>query len=220
MTLFYLIGALGYASSKSCVIPMKTPFTILTIVEATICLKYIVQLAVLTQTSRFDQATDLKFNLLFVIVQLGAYLYAFFFYRGLTDCEVTVYVFIWYMICWMIIALFGCVCCCVVPLLCCVLFAGDRGNLMQIIQNPGNQQAGTAMNIMNQLITREVSPEDMRVNEECVICLKTYTDQDEVIHLPCVKSHFFHDGCIRTWLVDHNNCPLCRTPLSEELIRE
>ncbi|KAL0436570.1 UNVERIFIED_CONTAM: RING finger protein [Sesamum radiatum] len=44
----------------------------------------------------------------------------------------------------------------------------------------------------------------------CVICLEEYKDGDtRAVITAC--SHRFHAVCIKTWLVQNDTCPLCRT---------
>jgi hypothetical protein len=44
-------------------------------------------------------------------------------------------------------------------------------------------------------------------NKECCICLNS--DSQIFGTLSC--NHVYHIGCIRTWLKEHNDCPLCRS---------
>ncbi|KAJ7954162.1 RING finger protein [Quillaja saponaria] len=47
---------------------------------------------------------------------------------------------------------------------------------------------------------------------DCVVCLTTLRDGDQVRKLDC--QHVFHRQCLDGWLHHHNfNCPLCRSPL-------
>ncbi|KAL2239545.1 UNVERIFIED_CONTAM: putative E3 ubiquitin-protein ligase RHC1A [Sesamum indicum] len=44
----------------------------------------------------------------------------------------------------------------------------------------------------------------------CVICLEEYKDGDtRAVITAC--NHRFHAVCIKTWLVQNDTCPLCRT---------
>lgn len=51
---------------------------------------------------------------------------------------------------------------------------------------------------------------------ECSICLDTYEVGD---NLACAKTykcnHVFHEDCIKLWLKDRNECPLCRANMLE-----
>ena len=42
----------------------------------------------------------------------------------------------------------------------------------------------------------------------CVICLDQYEADSMVIHLKC--AHHFHKECGLPWLVEHEECPICR----------
>jgi len=46
----------------------------------------------------------------------------------------------------------------------------------------------------------------------CAICLGDYSDDEEVVMLPC--QHYFHDECIATWLRRKATCPLCNGVVS------
>ncbi|BFZ58710.1 hypothetical protein PYCC9005_005775 [Savitreella phatthalungensis] len=48
------------------------------------------------------------------------------------------------------------------------------------------------------------------VNTECVICLDTFIDDEEVLQLPC--HHVYHPDCITKWLVERKRvCPICKS---------
>ena len=51
--------------------------------------------------------------------------------------------------------------------------------------------------------------------KQCSICLENYVNGDESIALPCI--HIFHVNCIKTWLTDHNNCPICKIEIKYEM---
>ncbi|XP_028081372.1 probable E3 ubiquitin-protein ligase HIP1 [Camellia sinensis] len=44
--------------------------------------------------------------------------------------------------------------------------------------------------------------------EPCCICQEDYVDGKELGKLNC--GHEFHFNCIKQWLVQKNNCPICR----------
>ena len=45
-------------------------------------------------------------------------------------------------------------------------------------------------------------------NKRCIICYEDFKDNDNGIFLPCF--HVFHSNCIKTWLKNKDNCPLCK----------
>ncbi|PKU85690.1 RING-H2 finger protein ATL80 [Dendrobium catenatum] len=51
--------------------------------------------------------------------------------------------------------------------------------------------------------------EEEEAAPECVICLYTFDEEEEVRQLPSCR-HLFHAACIDLWLNTHNNCPICR----------
>lgn len=46
---------------------------------------------------------------------------------------------------------------------------------------------------------------------ECTICLEPLNTGGGGYALPC--AHTFHRSCLRPWLVEHSQCPLCRAPV-------
>ena len=48
-------------------------------------------------------------------------------------------------------------------------------------------------------------------DDRCAICLGNIEENDNVAVLSC--THFFHEACIREWVVRNNRCPTCREPL-------
>ncbi|KAK6159886.1 hypothetical protein DH2020_003267 [Rehmannia glutinosa] len=45
--------------------------------------------------------------------------------------------------------------------------------------------------------------------EECAICLEEYKDGETRAEITACK-HRFHAACIKSWLKENDNCPLCR----------
>eukprot|EP01017_Pseudomicrothorax_dubius_P034856 TRINITY_DN4822_c0_g1_i2.p1 TRINITY_DN4822_c0_g1~~TRINITY_DN4822_c0_g1_i2.p1 ORF type:complete len:157 (+),score=25.50 TRINITY_DN4822_c0_g1_i2:33-503(+) len=48
-------------------------------------------------------------------------------------------------------------------------------------------------------------------NQECAVCLLTYSEGQIVRNLPC--RHFYHQACIDQWLEHKGSCPVCREPI-------
>lgn len=48
----------------------------------------------------------------------------------------------------------------------------------------------------------------------CPVCMEDVVLDDEVLELPC--KHWFHEECAKSWLNEHNTCPICRKPISED----
>ena len=51
-------------------------------------------------------------------------------------------------------------------------------------------------------------PEHIKNAEECPICLSKMANPDSIKHLACC--HKFHSNCIEKWLINSQQCPLCR----------
>ena len=45
----------------------------------------------------------------------------------------------------------------------------------------------------------------------CPICMELYIVREEICTLPCL--HTFHDNCVKKWLRQSNNCPICKISL-------
>lgn len=58
-------------------------------------------------------------------------------------------------------------------------------------------------------------------NNECIICTEElYNRKDDVLTLACSGSdeaHIFHFKCIDGWKKKNATCPMCRTPLNENI---
>lgn len=46
---------------------------------------------------------------------------------------------------------------------------------------------------------------------QCCICLVSISHRERARRLPC--QHLFHSSCLRHWIADHPNCPICRKPI-------
>lgn len=45
---------------------------------------------------------------------------------------------------------------------------------------------------------------------ECAVCMDRFKETDLISPLPCHVNHLFHTSCIRPWLLQNRNCPLCK----------
>ena len=67
-------------------------------------------------------------------------------------------------------------------------------------------------------LSRKETPLAGHSEEECIICLKPIDGDDVVAILPCNETHVFHCQCVRKWLDQNNNCPICRAELSDDFL--
>jgi hypothetical protein len=69
---------------------------------------------------------------------------------------------------------------------------------------------------MENLARTKFNPQLNVAFEQCAICLSDFTEQDEIVPLPCDEKHYFHPSCIQGWLRNNNTCPLCKKPITQE----
>ena len=48
--------------------------------------------------------------------------------------------------------------------------------------------------------------------EKCIICLNSYEIGNFYVNLPC--KHFFHEDCIKLWIIEKTRCPICNYELN------
>jgi hypothetical protein len=86
-------------------------------------------------------------------------------------------------------------CCCIGTLLCClvplIFFAARQQQQPTWMPAPPNF-------VQNLYHTKFKQPDNAPAGSEyeCSICLLAYTEEDEIIPLPCDERHFFHASCI------------------------
>lgn len=94
-------------------------------------------------------------------------------------------------------------------------------NLSMLLAAANDHYADSSTNAKENVITRSWRSAKASVNKfvgagknECSICLDPYVANETVCWAKnddC--DHIFHQDCIVQWLVDHDDCPLCRTNL-------
>ena len=70
-----------------------------------------------------------------------------------------------------------------------------------------NPTKNNILNSLNENILKDVRNLNGE-NKKCIICQDEYINNDRVIYLPCI--HFFHKNCIKTWLKNRSECPICK----------
>ena len=76
-----------------------------------------------------------------------------------------------------------------------------------------NPTKNNILNSLNENILKDVRNLNGE-NKKCIICQDEYINDDRVIYLPCF--HFFHKGCIKRWLRNNSECPICKLEINEE----
>merc|ERR1712003_86015 len=92
----------------------------------------------------------------------------------------------------------------------------SNGDVEKDIENEREKQ-GIAENIKED-VEKADNGEKCRFNfeekPECSICMETYETGETVFwskHKNC--KHLFHEKCIKQWLLEHDDCPICRNNL-------
>lgn len=63
-------------------------------------------------------------------------------------------------------------------------------------------------NIIKDLKVNKIDDISKFKEKICVICLEDFKQNDNYILLQCI--HFFHDDCIKEWILNKNICPICK----------
>ncbi|GLI66901.1 hypothetical protein VaNZ11_010928 [Volvox africanus] len=86
----------------------------------------------------------------------------------------------------------------------------DGGSADGVSPGEGLPEAVSDFNIPSQ--QRTIISLHVTGLSECVVCSEAFLEEQLVVLLPC--HHFFHDRCIRRWLLGFSNsCPMCRAPV-------
>ena len=80
-----------------------------------------------------------------------------------------------------------------------------------LARNSNSRLSHFTTTLSSPYVVRNYSRENTILREpvQCSICFETINESDKKT-LNC--DHHYHRNCINTWLVEQNNCPLCRAP--------
>lgn len=90
------------------------------------------------------------------------------------------------------------------------MFGPRQGHGFFLIQQDGQPQStGVSQSYIDSLPPRD-QKKDAEGNTDCHICLEKMEDEKlkPTCQLPC--GHAFDKACLKEWLKDHHNCPVCR----------
>ena len=84
--------------------------------------------------------------------------------------------------------------------------------LDSFINNPINfyNSYGMDPNTINNMPANKADDEHQGT---CAICLQNINKEDPIIILSCPGNHFFHEDCIKKWLLVKIRCPVCKGEL-------
>lgn len=66
----------------------------------------------------------------------------------------------------------------------------------------------------------KLSPQDILAKEECPICFAEFEPDQNILQLPCNDKHVFHADWIGEWVGRNNTCPLWKTEITKNLIKD
>ncbi|CAJ1956871.1 unnamed protein product [Cylindrotheca closterium] len=89
--------------------------------------------------------------------------------------------------------------------------------------NSFDEDGESSADVVKEIPTRNIISEQLAswtkpaAKDECCICLECYT-KGETICAPATKrcDHVFHESCIKEWLREQDQCPLCRVDLLKD----
>jgi hypothetical protein len=91
------------------------------------------------------------------------------------------------------------------------------GKIIEAFQNSSNDEKGEKKEkmkpdeIMKYLPVTKLGKKINNNNDieyKCIICYEDFNEGDDITTLPC--AHVFHIKCIKTWIYEHGNCPICK----------
>ncbi|CAI2377906.1 unnamed protein product [Moneuplotes crassus] len=162
--------------------------------------------------------SSIFYHVLDIIIFIGLLVFHYYvislYYRGSNTCRDD-WNWLWFGHFLLLIEAFCsiCACCCIsclvtviIGLLCCTSVAERQ-----------KRRANIAISdLLLNAAQFKFNPEDYRSTKECTICLEGFKEGDNIINLPCHSTHIFHAQCIADWVRINNNCPLCKTPITQE----
>ena len=85
----------------------------------------------------------------------------------------------------------------------------------------GNRNQGIKK-LLKHLKRKKIKASDLENQEakQCSICFEDYAENETVVILPCDTRHIFHDSCISEWLKEKDTCPLCKTQITAETLKQ
>eukprot|EP00931_Biecheleriopsis_adriatica_P122591 TRINITY_DN97599_c0_g1_i1.p1 TRINITY_DN97599_c0_g1~~TRINITY_DN97599_c0_g1_i1.p1 ORF type:complete len:443 (+),score=99.81 TRINITY_DN97599_c0_g1_i1:65-1393(+) len=89
------------------------------------------------------------------------------------------------------------------------LAGGYEERLMEV-QEMLTRRRGMASDVIDRIEQTRWSAQDSEAGQQqCMVCLCDFEENDEVRRLPC--RHVFHASCIDEWLRRCTDCPICKT---------
>ena len=74
-------------------------------------------------------------------------------------------------------------------------------------------------NMLKNIATMKFDP-SLHSDDDCIICMEPYTEEQEIIQLPCNAKHYFHSHCITQWVDRNASCPICKREITQQILAE
>ena len=75
-------------------------------------------------------------------------------------------------------------------------------------------------NMLMKAASLRLNPSEITQTEECCICYDNFTQEQDIIRLPCNNNHIFHAHCIGEWMERNTTCPLCKIDISNNFDKD
>ena len=56
----------------------------------------------------------------------------------------------------------------------------------------------------------DLDEKSKEIHKECPICIEEFTENIEKRLVLTDCNHCYHENCLREWIIQHSNCPVCR----------
>lgn len=99
---------------------------------------------------------------------------------------------------------------CIPCILCCCLCMCLPVLIVFMIYAQPNGQSPATDTAIERLRHFKYSAEENLQCKECVICMQSFAEGEDMICLDCDNRHAFHAECLKRWLRINNTCPICR----------
>ncbi|CAD8051424.1 unnamed protein product [Paramecium sonneborni] len=86
--------------------------------------------------------------------------------------------------------------------------------LLELEEQIGNVPKGLTKQQIKQLPKRILNQDNIP-EDKCSVCLFEFKEEEKVRELPC--KHIYHSNCIKNWLQNNKQCPLCKTEIEIQI---
>ncbi|CAD8050235.1 unnamed protein product [Paramecium sonneborni] len=86
--------------------------------------------------------------------------------------------------------------------------------LLELEEQIGNVPKGLTKQQIKQLPKRTLNQDNIP-EDKCSVCLFEFKEEEKVRELPC--KHIYHSSCIKNWLQNNKQCPLCKTEIEIQI---